>query len=328
MAARTNRTKRFLACRVTFPAVRGDKGHVKGRTLSTSLSVSSIGDMNDETIRSNALVEQHLALVGYNVNEVLARVPSHVSRADLSSAGAMALVRAARSFDDSKGVPFARYAALRIRGALIDELRSMDWVPRGARRRARQTSEVSDELTGQLGRTPTKQELAQALGVSVAEVHAAHADAGTRVLSMDAFDGAVADMVIDSSVGPLDALVNAEQFEYLRTGISCLPEKLRYVVEQLFFHDRPVIELADEMGLTRSRISQLRTEALSLLKDGLRANLDADGTPKVDPTEGVVERRRKAYYASIAARTAESRGAAAVAPSVDAAAQAWGRVAS
>ena len=93
--------------------------------------------MNDDMNRSNALVEQHLALVGYNVNEVLARVPSHVSRADLTSAGAMALVRAARSFDDSKGVPFARYASMRIRGALIDELRSMDWVPRGARRRAR-----------------------------------------------------------------------------------------------------------------------------------------------------------------------------------------------
>lgn len=231
--------------------------------MSGSALVRSIGDMNAEMNQSNALVEQHLALVGYNVNEVLARVPSHVSRADLSSAGAMALVRAARSFDDSKGVPFARYASMRIRGALIDELRSMDWVPRGARRRARQTSEVSDELTGQLGRTPTKPELAQALGVSVAEVHAAHADAGTRVLSMDAFDGAVADMVVDGSVGPLDALVNAEQLEYLRTGISCLPEKLRYVVEQLFFQDRPVIELADEMGLTRSRISQLRTEALS-----------------------------------------------------------------
>ena len=82
------------------------------------------------------------------------------------------------------------------------------------------------------------------------------------------------------------------------------------------------------MGLTRSRISQLRTEALSLLKDGLRANLDADEAPEVDPLEGVVERRRKAYYASIAARTSESRGAAALAPSVDAAAQAWARAAS
>ncbi|HLP25105.1 MAG TPA: sigma-70 family RNA polymerase sigma factor, partial [Acidobacteriota bacterium] len=209
-----------------------------------------MGAMNEAMNRSNALVEQHLALVGYNVNEVLARVPSHVSRADLTSAGAMALVRAARSFDDSKGVPFARYASLRIRGALVDELRSMDWVPRGARRRARRASEVSDELTGQLGRTPTKLELAQALGVSVEDVDAAHADGGTRILSMDAFDGAVADMVVDSTVGPLDALVNAEQLEYLHAGIACLPEKLRYVVEQLFFHDRPVVELAEELGLT------------------------------------------------------------------------------
>lgn len=284
--------------------------------------------MNEAMNRSNALVEEHLALVGYNVNEVLARVPSHVSRADLTSAGAMALVRAARSFDDSKGVPFARYASMRIRGALVDELRSMDWVPRGARRRARLTSEVSDALTAQLGRTPTKPELAEALGVSVGEVDAAHADGDTRILSMDAFDGAVSEMVVDSSVGPLDALVGAEQIEYLRAGIQCLPEKLRYVVEQLFFHDRPVVELADEMGLTRSRISQLRTEALSLLKDGLNANLEDDAVPAVDPTEGVVERRRKAYYAAIAARTAESRGAAAVAPSVDVAAQAWVRVAS
>ena len=256
--------------------------------------------MNADMNQSNALVEQHLALVGYNVNEVLARVPSHVSRADLTSAGAMALVRAARSFDDSKGVPFARYASMRIRGALIDELRSMDWVPRGARRRARQTSEVSDELTGQLGRTPTKPELAQALGVSVEEVNAAHADAGTRVLSMDAFDGAVADMVVDGSVGPLDALVNAEQLEYLRTGISCLPEKLRYVVEQLFFHDRPVIELADEMGLTRSRISQLRTEALALMKDGMNASLEPTLVKVAERPDGVAERRRKAYFELVA----------------------------
>ena len=94
----------------------------------------------------------------------------------------------------------------------------MDWVPRGARRRARRASEVTDQLTAQLGRTPTKPELAQAMGVSVDEVDAAHVDADTRILSMDAFDGAVSDMVVDSTVGPLDALVNAEQVEYLRAG--------------------------------------------------------------------------------------------------------------
>ncbi len=284
--------------------------------------------MNEAMNRSNALVEAHLALVGYNVNEVLARVPSHVSRADLMSAGAMALVRASRSFDETKGVPFARYASMRIRGALVDELRSMDWVPRGARRRARTAADVSDMLTSRLGRTPTKPEIAQAMGITVEEVHAAHADADTRILSMDAYDGAVADMVVDSTVGPLDALVNSEQIEYLRAGVECLPEKLAYVVDQLFFHDRPVVELAEEMGLTRSRISQLRTEALALLKDGLNANLEADTVPAVDPHEGVVERRRKAYYAAIAARTSETRGAAAVAPTVAAASHAWARAAS
>ncbi|WNM27395.1 sigma-70 family RNA polymerase sigma factor [Demequina capsici] len=274
--------------------------------------------MNTQHEASNALVEAHLALVGYNVNEVLARVPSHVARADLMSAGALALVRAARSFDESKGVPFARYASLRIRGALVDELRSMDWVSRGARRRARETSEATERLAAQLGRTPTRVEVAQALGVSVEEVDAARVDADTRVLSSDAFDGAVSDMVVDSTTGPLDALVGAEQVEYLRAGIACLPEKLRYVVEQLFFEDRPVVELAEEMGVTRSRVSQLRTEALALLKDGLNANLEQDAAPAVDPAEGVAERRRKAYYAAIAARAAETRGAAAVAPTLDA----------
>lgn len=274
--------------------------------------------MNEAMSRSNALVESHLALVGYSVNEVLARVPSHVSRSDLMSAGAMALVRAARSFDDTKGVPFARYASLRIRGALVDELRSMDWVSRGARRRARTASEVSDELSGRLGHTPTADEIAQVMGVSVREVHAAQADGESRVLSIDAYDGAVGSLIVDSTVGPLDALVSAEQLEYLRAGIECLPEKLGYVVEQLFFHDRPVAELADEMGLTRSRISQLRSEALSLLKEGLRANLDADAAPQVDPQAGIVERRRKAYSAAIATTTAQTRGSRALAPTVSA----------
>lgn len=279
--------------------------------------MSHIGDMAAAMNRSNDLVESHLALVGYSVNEVLARVPSHVARSDLMSAGAMALVRAGRSFDDTKGVPFARYASLRIRGALVDELRSMDWVSRGVRRRARAASEATDTLTSRLGRTPTKDEIAQAMGVSVHEVHTAQADAETRVLSMDAFEGAIGASIVDSSISPLDAVMNAERIEYLRAGVECLPDKLAYVVEQLFFQDRPVAELAEEMGLTRSRISQLRSEALGLLKEGLQTNLDADAVPQFDPKDGVVERRRQGYCAAIAVRTAKARGAAALAPSVN-----------
>ncbi|WP_062384314.1 sigma-70 family RNA polymerase sigma factor [Demequina iriomotensis] len=272
--------------------------------------------MDTDLRASNALVEEHLALVGYNVNEVMARVPAHVSRADLMSAGSIALVRAARSFDESKGVPFARYASMRIRGALIDELRSMDWVSRGARQRARQVTEVSERLAAALGREPSRAEIASALGVSIAEVHAAHADGDARMLSIEAFDGAIADVVVDTSAGPLDAVVGAERIDYLRAGVECLPDKLRYVIEQLFMHDRPVVELAEELGVTRSRISQLRTEALSLLKDGLEANLERDEVPTVDPQQGVAERRRQAYFASIAARTSTHAGVMAAAGAV------------
>ncbi|MFN3865149.1 MAG: sigma-70 family RNA polymerase sigma factor [Demequina sp.] len=274
--------------------------------------------MTDALRSSDSLIEDNLALIGYSVNEVSARVPAHVSRADLASAGALALVRAARGFDASKGVPFARYASMRIRGALVDELRSMDWAPRAVRRRAREVSKVADTLAGELGRTPSTAEIARTLGITPGEVEAARVDIDTRVLSMDAYDGAVADMVVDSSSGPMDSLLDGERLEYLRAGVESLPAKLRHVVEQLFFHDRPVVELAEEMGVTRSRISQLRTEALAMLKDGLNANLESDEPLVVDTSSGVAVRRRQAYYAAIAARAAISRGAAAVAPTLDA----------
>lgn len=280
--------------------------------------------MNISASSVDALVEDNLALVGYCVNEVSGRIPAHVSRADLASAGSLALVLAARAFDPEKGVPFSRYASLRIRGAIVDELRSMDWVSRGARRRAREVSQVSDTLAAQLRRNPTTAEVAQALGVSSSDVETARVDQDTRVLSMEAFDGAVAELVIDHGTSPSEALLGAERLEYLRSSVEALPDRLRHVVEQLFFHDRPVLELAEEMGVTRSRISQLRSEALELLRGGLEANLDSDAMPAVDPSEGVAARRRHTYYAAIAARAAESRGTAAVAPTLDAVGYATG----
>jgi len=248
----------------------------------------------------DALVTANLPLVGYHVSELLGRVPSYVSRDDLASAGSLALVQAAQAYDATTGVPFARYAALRIRGALLDELRSMDWVSRGARQRARRVASMSDELTSRLGRAPSREELATTLGTTVADVDAARGDADRRILSIEAFDSAIADTVSEPSIGPEESLLVTEKLQHLRAAVTTLPERLRYVVEQLFFQDRPVVDLAEELGVTQSRISQLRTEALALMKDGMNSSLEPSLVRTADRPDGVAERRRKAYFELVA----------------------------
>lgn len=251
------------------------------------------------------LVLQHLPLVGYHVNSVLSRVPAHVQRADLASAGQLALVQAARSFDPSTGVPFTRWAGLRIRGALLDELRGMDWASRAARRRLRDVKTVTDQLAATLGRAPAREEIAETMGITVQDVEAARADANVRVLSSDAYDGQLADILIDTAPGPEEALLAKERLQYLRGAIAALPDRLRQVIEGLYFEDRTIQDLADERDVTASRISQVRAEALSLLRDGMNAHLNPDLVPEADLPNGTADRRRQAYFARVAAHAAE-----------------------
>jgi RNA polymerase sigma factor FliA len=261
------------------------------------------------TPSADDLVVAHMPLVGYHVSEVLARVPATVSREDLVSAGHLALVLASRAYDAATGVPFSRYAALRIRGALIDELRSMDWASRGARHRARELGAASDRLTATLGRTPSRTELASELGTDVAAVDQARQDAERRVLSMDATVHPVADLVRDEAPGPEDNVLMGERLRYLRAAVETLPDRLRLVIEGLFLQDRSVAELAEELGVTQSRISQLRTEGLGLMKDGLNASLDPELVPAATRPDGVAERRRRSYFAAVASRAAMAAAA-------------------
>src|SRR4051794_6208649 len=115
--------------------------------------------------RRSDIVTEHMPLVGHLVREMLARVPAHVNRDDLMSAGYAALVHAARGFDHERGVPFARFAAARVGGALLDEPRGLDGASRSVRRRARRADGARQELSSELGRTPTVQEVAGRLGV-------------------------------------------------------------------------------------------------------------------------------------------------------------------
>jgi RNA polymerase sigma factor FliA len=254
--------------------------------------------------RREDVVKAHMPLVGHLVREMLARVPAHVNRDDLLSAGYAALVAAARGFDDARGVPFARFAAARVRGALLDELRGLDWASRSVRQRARRTDSARQELTAELGRTPSATEVADRLGCSVEDITSADDDVQRAVVfSLQGFATTGADdLVTESSAGPEDMLIRRERLGYLKHAIDVLPGRLRAVVVGYFFEERPMAQIAAELGVTESRVSQLRAEALGLLRDGLNTHLDPALAAEGRAKDGCVARRRAAYFQQIEIR--------------------------
>ena len=250
------------------------------------------------------LIRQHMPLVGHLVREMLFKVPAHVHRDDLASAGYAALVTAAQAFDAGRGVPFGRFAAVRVRGALLDELRGLDWASRSVRQRARRTDSARQELTAELGRTPSVAEVAERLGCTVEDIESADDDVHRAVVfSLQGFATAAADdMVTEPSAGPEEMLIRRERLGYLRHAVDALPERLRVVVQGYFFDERPMARIAEDLGVTESRVSQLRAEALGLLRDGLNTHLDPALAEQNPPKEGCVARRRAAYYEQIAVR--------------------------
>ena len=251
------------------------------------------------------LVRGHLPLVKYAVAEMANRVPRHVSRSDLESAAMVGLAQAARSFDATRGITFDRYAAQRIRGALLDELRSKDWASRGVRARARTVSAATEQLTGCLGRTPTKEEVAERTGLAVEAVDDLATDVHrAAVLNYDSLlaSGDAEAVLPADTATPETTLLERERKAYLIDAVATLPERLRRVIVGYFFEELPMLVLAEELGVSESRISQMRAEALALLKDGMNSQLEPDLVVEHRP-HGRVARRKAAYHATISERS-------------------------
>ena len=262
------------------------------------------------------MVVDHMALVGHIVRETMSRVPAHVSRDDLHSAGLAALVKAGHSFEPERGIPFVRYAASRIRGAILDELRSVDWASRSVRRRGRELDEARTRLAGTLGRAPENAEVAADLGLSVAEVDSNDEDvARANVLSLQGAgtETSFAELLASSDPTPEEMVEHRERLEYLHDAIEELPHRLRRVVQGYFLAEQPMAELAAELGVSESRISQMRAEALVLLRDALNSALAPELVPAHPRPDGCAAGDVGARRLS-APRTAEgrhpSRGAA------------------
>ncbi len=251
------------------------------------------------------LIEENLPLVKHIVFQVAVHFPRHVDRNELARAGALGLVEAARRYDDSRGVPFERFAAQRIRGAILDAVRAADWAPRSVRTLARRLEAAEQQLANELGRIPSVDEVAQELGMSRADLAQLQSRLFRSVvlaLEHEVVDGdeedlTLVDVVCDrSAVEPLEELEGRELRAYLRDAVDLLPERHRLVIVGYFLEGRTSQDLATFLGVTESRISQLRSEALAMLREGIEAQYAPE--PEL-PASGRAARRKEMYAEAI-----------------------------
>jgi RNA polymerase sigma factor for flagellar operon FliA len=267
-------------------------------------SVMNRSPVDSPRIEWESRVVTTLPLVHHVVSDVASRLPRFVDREELVSAGMLGLTQAARGFDPSHGVSFQAFARVRIRGAILDELRHRDQLSRGARRRANHVSSVTTRLQAELGRCPSDAEVAANMDVDGAVVQRAREDvARAAALERSARSLGVGDDaagVPAAEASPMALLLDAELRGYLIDAVAALPERLRTIVIAHFFDEREMRDIAVELGVTASRVSQLCAEAIALLRGGLDAQLEPEKVAELGVTSGRVGRRKAAYYQLVA----------------------------
>ena len=253
--------------------------------------------------RRDALVRDNLALVDHVVRRVAGNFPGHIDRQELVSAGRLGLTEAALRYDFDREVPFAPYAARRIRGAVLDLMRSQDWVPRKVRDTARDVATTTTKLQTRLGRTPHDGEIAEAMGIGLGDLHQSRAAVHHgRLEALDrstAEDRDPVDHLVDHTVMSIEELLeNRELHGYLRSALAALPERLRLIVVGHYLEGRPLDELARTFGITPSRISQLKSDAIEIIREGLEAQFSSE--ERESRPKGRVAIRRARYASAIA----------------------------
>jgi len=226
-------------------------------------SYKSTGDLE----LRNRLVLQYSPLVKYVAGRVRSGLPDSVDQSDLVSEGVIGLMDAIERFEPARGLQFQTYAVPRIRGAIIDSLRSADWVPRTVRDKIRDIERAKGALEARLGRSPVDAEIAEEMAISLRELRDIYAKVSSVSLA-SADELGVAD---DLSLVSGDVFEDAETREALMDAVAGLPERDRIVVALYYFEGLTLAEIGQVLGVTTARVSQLHTKATSSLRAGLRA---------------------------------------------------------
>ena len=229
-------------------------------------------------------------LVKYVAGRMASGLPSHVEEGDLISYGLLGLISAVKRFDPTRQIKFETFAVTRIKGSIIDELRSLDWVPRSVRAKARDIERANAALEHKLQRAPTDQEIAGALGMEIEDFHASLVQiSNSSVVALDemwTLSDASGDQVslLDTlqdhhAIDPVTAMTATEMKDRLAAAIERLPEREKLVVALYYYENLTLREIGEVLGVTESRVSQLHTKAILRLKSRLEEDvLDDTGT--------------------------------------------------
>ncbi|MDM3870972.1 RNA polymerase sigma factor FliA [Porticoccus sp. W117] len=215
--------------------------------------------------QQEALLQQHLPLVRRIAHHLMARMPAEVDVNDLIQVGMMGLLEASKNYAASQGASFQTYASIRIRGAMLDELRRSDWTPRSVQRKARQLATATREVEGQHGRSASDTEVASHMGIGIDEYHSMLRDtAACRVTGFD--DQPLGtDVAVDES-SPLQQLQNTGFKESLADAIGQLPEREKLVMSLYYDEELNLREIGEVLGVSESRVCQIHSQALTRLR--------------------------------------------------------------
>lgn len=220
----------------------------------------------DQDLR-NRLVLQYSPLVKYVAGRLRTRLPDHVDYNDLVSDGIIGLMGAIDRFDPGRGLTFQTFAVPRIRGAMVDALRALDWVPRSVRDRVRQVEEAQRVLEARLGRIPEDPEIAEEIGISVPALRDLYAKASlTSLGSLDDLD-----LADDLSAAATHEIEDHQTKAALLRVVHELPERDRVVIALYYFEGLTLSEIGQVLGVSESRVSQLHTRATMVLRTKLAA---------------------------------------------------------
>ncbi|HWD56506.1 MAG TPA: FliA/WhiG family RNA polymerase sigma factor [Acidimicrobiales bacterium] len=256
---------------------------------------SEFKETGERTVR-NELIEYYSPFVRYIAGRVMAGLPRHFDEDDLTSYGIIGLIDAIERFEPDRNLRFETYAIPRIKGAIIDELRSIDWVPRSVRSKARAVEQAVTDLEATLRRTPTESEVATELEMTSADFHAALrkiSSAGMIALDEILRGGDRADRstlgesLPDRASGPMDTFEAKESKQALTDALEGMPERERTVLTMYYYGGLTLTEIGTILGVTESRVCQIHTKALRHLRSKL-----ADGSDGHDRGRVMTARRQ------------------------------------